>query len=235
MSKQKCLQRAARTPPWISTRRRLRMSKRPNNTRTPVASSAPLSSEAHPPASISIGARLAKVLFILNTRAGLDGILTCFALISSCAGAAIDARVVLVMGICNIFADALAMGLCQLRVSPMEKTLRLERARRRDVRRDCRLCWQALASTSRRSRRQTLRGTNAAERHGSSKTTPRARCCSASDDRPRFCWLLRVCRRRVSRLCDDREWSWKTTHRASTLMTLDRPNRRLETRDSSGE
>ena len=121
MSKQKCLQRAARTPPWISTRRRLRMSKRPNNTRTPVASSAPLSSEAHPPASISIGARLAKVLFILNTRAGLDGILTCFALISSCAGAAIDARVVLVMGICNIFADALAMGLCQLRVSQWRK------------------------------------------------------------------------------------------------------------------
>ena len=41
---------------------------------------------------------------------GLDGILTSFAIVASCAGSSLSARTVLLLGACNILADALAMG-----------------------------------------------------------------------------------------------------------------------------
>ena len=53
----------------------------------------------------AVGGRMRTVVF-----GGLDGILTSFAIVSSCAGSAMEPRVVLLLGLCNIFADALAMG-----------------------------------------------------------------------------------------------------------------------------
>jgi len=53
----------------------------------------------------NVGSRLKTLVF-----GGLDGILTSFAIVSSCAGSEMDARVVLLLGACNILADALAMG-----------------------------------------------------------------------------------------------------------------------------
>ena len=53
----------------------------------------------------AVGGRLKTIVF-----GGLDGILTCFAIVSSCAGSDMSPRVVLLLGACNILADALAMG-----------------------------------------------------------------------------------------------------------------------------
>ena len=53
----------------------------------------------------AVGGALKTIVF-----GGLDGILTCFAIVSSCAGSNMSPRVVLLLGTCNILADALAMG-----------------------------------------------------------------------------------------------------------------------------
>lgn len=73
----------------------------------------------------NVGSRLKTLVF-----GGLDGILTSFAIVSSCAGSEMDARVVLLLGACNILADALAMGVGEyLSTKSSDEYARRERAR----------------------------------------------------------------------------------------------------------
>lgn len=73
----------------------------------------------------AVGGRMRTVVF-----GGLDGILTSFAIVSSCAGSAMDPRVVLLLGLCNILADALAMGVGEyLSTKSNDEFARFERSR----------------------------------------------------------------------------------------------------------
>jgi DNA damage-binding protein 1 len=72
-----------------------------------------------------VGGQLKTIIF-----GGLDGILTSFAIVSSCAGSGLTSRVVLLLGACNILADAMAMGVGEyLSTKSSDEFARRERAR----------------------------------------------------------------------------------------------------------
>ena len=43
---------------------------------------------------------------------GLDGIITTFAIVCAAVGAGMDDKAVIVMGLANLVADAISMGVC---------------------------------------------------------------------------------------------------------------------------
>ena len=79
----------------------------------------------HDEAHSKVGGQLKTIVF-----GGLDGILTSFAIVSSCAGSGLTSRVVLLLGACNILADAMAMGVGEyLSTKSSDEYARRERAR----------------------------------------------------------------------------------------------------------
>ena len=52
---------------------------------------------------------------------GLDGIITTFAIVSSCYGANLGIKPVLILGLSNVMADALSMGLGEYISSELER------------------------------------------------------------------------------------------------------------------
>lgn len=65
---------------------------------------------------------------------GLDGIVTTFAVVASCAGAGLEYSVVLILGFSNLFADGLSMGLGDFLSSKAElEFIKAEKARE---------CWE---------------------------------------------------------------------------------------------
>lgn len=80
---------------------------------------------AHTEQHSQVGGQLKTIIF-----GGLDGILTSFAIVSSCAGSQMETRVVLLLGACNILADALAMGVGEyLSTKSNDEFARYERSR----------------------------------------------------------------------------------------------------------
>eukprot|EP00629_Pelagomonadales_sp_RCC1024_P003762 CAMPEP_0119262592 /NCGR_PEP_ID=MMETSP1329-20130426/2257_1 /TAXON_ID=114041 /ORGANISM="Genus nov. species nov., Strain RCC1024" /LENGTH=268 /DNA_ID=CAMNT_0007262245 /DNA_START=179 /DNA_END=982 /DNA_ORIENTATION=- len=79
----------------------------------------------HGEAHSTVGGHLKTVVF-----GGLDGILTSFAIVASCAGSNLSAQTVLLLGACNILADALAMGVGEYLSSKSDtEYARLEKSR----------------------------------------------------------------------------------------------------------
>lgn len=63
---------------------------------------------------------------------GLDGIITIFASVSSVAGASLSGAVVVIVGIANLFADALAMGFGDFLSSTAESEFELMEKKREE-------------------------------------------------------------------------------------------------------